>query len=176
MFLELIATVTVGLGVGGIVVLVNKATRGRLPRWLTPTAAGLSMIAFTIWSEYSWFDRTAGALPEGVVVAWSNESRVIWRPWTYLVPQTNRFLAVDVGTARTHPDRPDQRMVDLYLMGRWAPNRRVTVVMDCARNRRADMIGEARIGPQGAVEGARWVDLAPDDPVLATACEGEDTG
>jgi len=59
MFLELIATVTVGIGTGGIVVLINKATRGRLPRWLVPVAAGLSMIGFTLWSEYSWAGRTA---------------------------------------------------------------------------------------------------------------------
>jgi len=173
MFLELIATVTVGIGTGGIVVLINKATRGRLPRWLVPVAAGLSMIGFTLWSEYSWAGRTADGLPEGVVVAWENAESVFWRPWTYLAPQTTRILAVDLGTARTHPDRPARYLVDLYLMGRWSPNRRVSVVMDCREGRRADLVGDAGIGSDGTVEGAEWVAVAPDDPVRATVCDRE---
>lgn len=173
MFLELVATVTVGIGTGGLVALINKATRGRLPRWLVPAAAGLSMIGFTIWSEYSWASRTAGGLPEGVVVAWQNAERIVWKPWTYAVPQTTRILAVDLGTARTHPDRPARHLVDLYLMGRWSPNRRVSVVMDCRDGKRADLVGDAGIGSDGAVEGAEWVDVAPDDPVRATVCNTE---
>jgi len=171
MLFELIATFVVGLGVGGILLLVNKATRGRVPRGLVPTAAGLAMIAFTIWSEYSWFGRMAGGLPDGVEVAWSNQETVFYRPWTYLFPNTTRFLAVDVEAARRNPDQPGQKMVDLYLMGRWAPNRRVTVVMDCMDRRRADLSEGARFGPDGAVQNATWREVGPDDPVYSALCE-----
>lgn len=173
MLLELIATVTVGLGTAGIVLVIAKATRGRLPRWIVPGAAGAAMIAFTIWSEYSWYGRTAEALPEDVVVAWANEDRIVYRPWTYLFPQTNRFLAVDLRSERTHDELPGQRMVDLYLMGRWAPNRQVTVVVDCEGQRRADLVGGVAPGPDGALPADAWVDLPADDPVLATACTRE---
>lgn len=172
MLLELIATIVVGFGVGGIMLLINKATRGQLPRFLTPALAGLSMIGFTIWSEYSWAGRTEGNLPRGVEVAWENAESVFYRPWTYLFPQTNRMLAVDVAGARTNDDHPGQRMVDLYLLGRWAPNRRVTVVMDCNAGRRADLLEGAEIGPDGAVHNATWVEVRRDDPVFETACAG----
>lgn len=171
MFLEFVATIVVGVGVGGIVLLLNKAMRGRLPRYLTPALAGLSMIVFTIWSEYSWAGRTAQNLPQGVEVAWENEEAVFYRPWTYLFPQTNRMLAVDVAGARVNDAQPGQRMVNLYLLGRWAPNRRVTVVMDCNAGRRADLLEGAEIGPDGAVQNATWVEVARDDPVFEAACE-----
>lgn len=170
MFFELIATFTVGLGVGGILLLVNKATRGSVPRWAVPAAAGLAMISFTIWSEYSWYGRTADGLPDGVEVAWSNEETVFYRPWTYAFPNTTRFLAVDTATARTNPDQPGQRMVDLYLMGRWSPNRRVTVLMDCQDRRRADLRDGASFAADGGLSDARWIDVAPGDPVYRTTC------
>ncbi|MEO0661118.1 MAG: hypothetical protein AAFZ87_06250, partial [Planctomycetota bacterium] len=35
----------------------------------TPVAAGLAMFAFTLWQEYTWFDRSTAVLPEGARVA-----------------------------------------------------------------------------------------------------------
>ncbi len=176
MFFELIATFAVGFGVGGLLLLLNKATRGRVPSPLVPAAAGLAMISFVIWSEYSWFSRTAETLPQGVKVAWTNEESVIYRPWTYVYPQTNRFLAVDVEGALSNPEHPGQRLVDLYLMGRWSPNRRVSVVMDCPDRQRADLLEGAGFGPDGSVQNATWRDVPPDDPVFQTICEGERNG
>ncbi len=172
MFFELIATLFVGLGTAGLVMLARKVSRGRLPRWLTPSLAGVAMIGFVIWSEYTWYDRTQATLPDGVSVAWKNEERQVYRPWTYLAPMTDRFIALDLATMRTHPDLPGQRMLDLYLMGRWAPIRQVRVVMDCDRNLRADLAEDARISDSGAIENASWVAMAADDPVLQAACRG----
>lgn len=173
MFLELIATVVTGFGVAGIVLVLNKMLRGRLPRWLVPASGGLAMIAFSIWSEYSWYPRTAGQLPEPVVIAWRNSESAPWKPWTYAVPQTTRFVAVDTGTIRTHEALPGQRMVDLYLMGRWSPGRQVSVVLDCNGARRADMIEPAAMDENGTVHPDAWVQMDPSDPVLTTACKVE---
>lgn len=170
MFLELIATFIIGLGAAGTVLLVNKVLRGRLPRWLMPASAGLAMICFTVWSEYSWYPRTAGNLPEDVVVAWANEDSAPWKPWTYAIPQTNRFVAVDTGTIRSNDALPDQRMVDLYLMGRWSAGRHVRIILDCAGQRRADLIEGVQMDDTGQVAADDWVALTADDPVLTTAC------
>ena len=35
------------------------------------------------------------ALPEGIHVAKKVEQSVFYRPWTYLVPYVDRFIAVD---------------------------------------------------------------------------------
>jgi len=173
MFLELIATFVTGFGVAGIVLLLNKMLRGRLPRWLVPASGGLAMLAFAIWSEYSWYPRTAAALPDPVVIAWQNTETAPWKPWTYAVPQTTRFVAVDTGTIRTNDALPGQRMVDLYLMGRWAPGRQVRVLLDCQGARRADLLEDVAMDETGAVDPAAWVQMEPTDPVLTTACNAE---
>lgn len=173
MFLELIATFIAGFGVAGIVLLLNKVLRGRLPRWMMPASAGFAMIAFSIWSEYSWYPRTAGSLPEPVVVAWSNSESAPWKPWTYAIPQTTRFVAVDTGTIRTNDGLPGQRMVDLYLMGRWAPGRQVSVLLDCTGGRRVDLLENVTMDEHGAVDASAWITMDPNDPVLTTACRAE---
>ena len=68
MFLELIATFFAGVGAAGLVLLINMITRGRLPKWSMPVAAGLAMIALTVSNEYTWGTRTAEGLPTGVEV------------------------------------------------------------------------------------------------------------
>ena len=77
MFLELIATVFAGLAVAGVVMLVNRMTGGKLPRWFVPVAAGLGMIGTTISNEYSWYDRTVATLPEGLEIAQTVENHVV---------------------------------------------------------------------------------------------------
>ncbi|MCA8884601.1 MAG: hypothetical protein KDA50_12775 [Rhodobacteraceae bacterium] len=176
MFLELIATFVIGLGAAGVIMLANRLTGRRLPRWFIPAGAGLAMISFTIWSEYAWYNHTASGLPEGVEIAWVNEDRAMYRPWTYVVPQKNRFVAVDHRTVRTNDALPDQKMVDLFFMGRWAPSRQVRVVLDCAANRRADLMEGVGMDESGAVEDSAWVPVDPKDPVLRTACKEEDIG
>lgn len=170
MLLELIATFTVGFGVAGISLLAIRLSGRRLPRWMTPASAGLAMIAFTIWSEYHWFTRTTEALPEQIIVTSANEASQPYRPWTYLFPQVNRFVAMDTTSLKTNPKFPDQVMVNLLLMARWAPGVEVPVLFDCAGGRRADLLDGITIASDGAVEGADWTTLAPEDPALAEAC------
>ena len=100
MFLELIGTIFAGFAFAGIVMVLNKLTGGRLPRWMTPVAAGLGMIGVTIASEYSWYDRTRDTLPEGMAVIQEVESRAFYRPWTYAVPFVDRFAAIDASSVR----------------------------------------------------------------------------
>ncbi|MEM8759622.1 MAG: hypothetical protein AAGE83_04750 [Pseudomonadota bacterium] len=109
MFLELLATVVAGFACAGVVMLANAVSGRRLPRWLTPVAAGVGMLGMTISNEYSWFDRTAARLPEGVEVATTVEERSWLRPWTRIHPYTKRFVAVDRLNARTNDNLPDQR-------------------------------------------------------------------
>lgn len=173
MFLELIATLFMGLGVAGMVMIANMALRGRLPRWSVPASAGIAMIAFSIWSEYSWYPRTAESLPDPIIVAWNNSESAPWKPWTYLAPQTTRFIAVDTASIRTNDALPGQRMVNLYLMGRWAAGQQVRVLLDCPGARRVDLIENVQMDANGAVDPNAWVKMDPNDPVLTTACRAE---
>ncbi|NOC90359.1 hypothetical protein [Ruegeria sp. HKCCD6604] len=170
MFLELIGTIFAGVACAGIVLLLNKLTGGRLPKWTTPVAAGLGMIAMTINSEYSWYDRTRDQLPEEMTIVQEVESRAFYRPWTYAVPFVDRFAAIDTVSVRTNENVPEQRLVDLYFFGRWAPVSKLPVAVNCAENRRANLADGAEFAEDGRLVNADWIAAGANDPVIAATC------
>ncbi|WP_192966354.1 hypothetical protein [Phycobacter azelaicus] len=169
MFLELIATIFAGFAVAGVVMLIGRASGGRLPKWLAPVAAGLAMIAVTISSEYGWYERTRAALPEGVLVAETGQNRSLYRPWTYAVPFVERFAAIDTATAKSHPDLPGHFITEVYFFGRWAPVSGITVRLDCTGWRRAVVATDADIGTGDDIA-LDWVAAPEDDGLLGTFC------
>ncbi len=170
MLLEFIAIIAAGFGLAGIALSVNIALRRRLPQWIVPAAAGGGMLLMAIWLEYSWLERTTGTFPEGVEVASTNEVRSWYRPWTYVVPLTNRLIAVDRRFDRRHPDRPGQVLTRVILAGRWEPTRQFGAVYDCNAHRRADLLDQVELDDSGDLRNAKWVQLSADDAVLRTAC------
>ncbi len=168
MFLELIATFVAGIAAAGLVMLLRRVTGNRLARWLPPVAAGVAMIAFSIWSEYSWAGRTANGLPEGVTVVDRVTETIGWKPWTYLAPQTTRLVALDRAGARRNPEAPGVALVDLYLFERWQPTARRPQLVDCDTGARAD-VSEAALADPAAAD---WHTLGGDDPLIRAACEG----
>lgn len=170
MFFELIGTVAAGVATALLVWAINRTLKGRLPSWLVPVAAGAAMLAATISSEYSWFSRTQANMPSGFVVTETVEEIKFYRPWTYVKPYVSRFIAVDQLTARTHPDHPDQRIVDLVIYGRWARTAKIPALFDCAANARADLVDGVEFGPNGEVLNADWLSMEADAPVLQAAC------
>lgn len=171
MFLELIATIFAGIACAGIAMLINIATGRRLPKWILPVAAGGGMIAMTISNEYTWFDRTAEQLPEGVTIALTVEEQSWFRPWTQIWPYTERFVAIDTATARKNENLPDQRMADVYFLGRWAPVNRAPMLFDCAGHRSALLIDGAAFAADGTIANAEWQVMPATDPILKLACE-----
>ena len=170
MFIELIATIFAGIACAGIAMLLNILTGRRLPRWLMPVAAGLGMIGMTVSNEYTWFDRTAESLPEGVEIAKTVKEQSWYRPWTQVWPYTKRFLAVDTGTAKTHENLPDQKLADIYFFGRWSPVHQDPALVDCAEARLATLIDGAEFAADGSVSNADWASVPPDDPILKLVC------
>ena len=166
MFLELIATVFAGIACAGLAMLLNIVTGRRLPRWLTPVAAGLGMIAMTISNEYTWFDRTAEQLPEGIAIAMTVDEQSWFRPWTQLWPFTERFVAVDTANTRRNQNLPEQRIADLYFFGRWSPVNQAPVLFDCAAARSAILIDGANFAEDGTVADADWQAMPNNDPIL----------
>lgn len=170
MILELIGTVVAGIAAAGLVLIARHLLGERVPKWLIPIAAGAGMLAATISSEYGWYGRTLGQLPEGMEVAQTVESQAPWRPWTYVVPYVERFAVVDTASTRLNPAVPGQRIVDIYFFGRWAPVNRVTALLDCEGNRRAPLVEGASFDDSGQISGAAWNTVPADDPVLRVGC------
>lgn len=171
MFVELIATVFASIACAGVALLLNMVTGRRLPKWVMPVAAGLGMIGMTVSNEYTWFDRTAERLPEGVDIAMTVQEQGWMRPWTQVWPYTKRFVAVDTATARTNDALPDQRLTDLYFFGRWSPVTQAPMLFDCAGARSAVLIDGASFGENGTVEDAEWEAMPTGDPILKMVCE-----
>lgn len=171
MFIELIATIFAGIACAGVAMLINIATGRRLPKWITPVAAGLGMIVMTVSNEYTWFDRTAEQLPEGMAVAMTVDEQSWFRPWTQIWPYTERFVAVDVATARKNGNLPEQRIADLYFFGRWSPVNQAPLLFDCADARSALLIDGATFTEDGTVVDADWQKMPNDDPILKIVCE-----
>lgn len=170
MLIELIATFVAGVAGAGIIMLINKGLGGRLPRWLTPIAAGLAMLVATLSNEYGWYGRTSSTLPEGMEIVRVIEKKPGFRVWAYLWPYVDRFAAVDALSVRTHESLPDQRMADLYFYGRWAAIRKVPVLADCKTLRRAQLTEGVSFADDGALQGADWFQAEVDDPILTTIC------
>lgn len=171
MFFELIATVVAGATVYIIIMAFNRLIRGALPRWLQPVSAGLAMLAFTIWSEYNWFDRTTANLPEGIEVVTTVEQNGGWRFWTRYYPYIQRFAAVDQRSTRVNPDNAALRITNVVLFGRWQTVSQVPVMVDCAGKRQADLPENAIFNADGTVSGVQWRMVAADDPILVATCK-----
>ena len=172
MFFELIGTIMAGVATALLLWAVNRTLlKGWLPKWLIPTAAGAAMLVAAVSLEYSWYTRTTSTMPEGLVVAETVEEAAFYRPWTYAVPYVARFIAVDQATVRTHPQQPDQHLVDLWVYGRWTRVAKVPALFDCATRQRADVVDGIEFGENGQVIGADWISVSENDPVLKVACE-----
>ncbi|CUI01149.1 hypothetical protein [Leisingera aquaemixtae] len=172
MFLELIAVIIAGIAAAGVVMLLNRTLKGRLPRWMAPVAAGLAMISVTIASEYGWYGRTRAALPEGVEVAETVQNKSFYRPWTYAVPYVDRFAAIDTATMKSHEAHPQVYLAEVYFFGRWAPLSKRPAVLDCGKWRRALVANGTVFSGNSLPAGLDWVAGAPEDALLTTACGG----
>ncbi|MEM9724906.1 MAG: hypothetical protein AAF909_05510 [Pseudomonadota bacterium] len=169
MLLEFVAAIAAAFAAAGVVMALNWLLGGRLPRVALPIAAGAAMLGYGVWSEYSWFDRTSGGLPDGMAVTFTHAEPSAFRPWTYVSPFVSRFSAIDAAGARTNPGAPGKVLADLYLFARYAPTAKAPILVDCDGRRRAEATG-AQFNEAGGVASAEWRALEPTDPLLAALC------
>ena len=142
----------------------------RMPRYLLPMTAGVVAIGYGVYAEYTWGARTVAALPPSFAVVRRVDERAALAPWTWLVPRTVRIAALDTAAVRTHPGHPRLRLLDVLLLERFHPTRRVTQLVDCAGGRRADIGAGDALGPDGLPPDALWRDVGADDPIVRGAC------
>ncbi len=172
MAVDWITMAAVGILAFSIVYAANHLSGHRLPKWLMPTAIGLSMIIYSAWNEYSWFGRVSQDLPESVVILDQVRGGAPWRPWSYLFPVTSRFMAIDRAAVLRSATAPDLAATDVLLVTRWGETMRVPVAFDCATGARADLVEGAELVPDGTLRGAVWVPVGLDDAMLKAACNG----
>ncbi|TQS73144.1 hypothetical protein ERN12_05065 [Rhodobacteraceae bacterium] len=146
---------------------VTKFGLRGLPKWVVPAAAGVAMLGYTIYAEYSWYPQLRDGLAGDVAVVMTVEDSNWWRPWTFAAPVITRFIAVDRDRL-SHPVA-DLSQGNLLLLARWQAPRAVPVAFDCKSATRADLVGGAQI-ENGKLQGGRWIDVGADDPALQAFC------
>ncbi|MEL6532756.1 MAG: hypothetical protein AAFQ06_06915, partial [Pseudomonadota bacterium] len=94
-----------------------------------------------------------------------------YRPWTYLRPFTNSFVAVHPGSVQSNDEVPALRLMSAFIFERWSPQIEMAMLLDCDQSRRADLIGNVSFDEDGRPINAPWRDVADDDPFLQFACQ-----
>jgi hypothetical protein len=176
MLIDMIATVSAGVGVAGLYLLLRKLMGGHLPKWVLPATIGAGMLGYAVWSEYSWYPRVTAALPDAVEIILVPEDTSPFRPWTYIFPLSTRFMALDGTTLQTSAENPAFRQAELMFVTRWMPTQRVPIAFDCAGGRHADLIDGATLAPDGTLAGSEWVTAAPGDIMQSAACNVQANG
>jgi hypothetical protein len=163
---ELIATVFAGLGGVGVLLWMRMMTFNRIPTWCIPAAAGIAMMAFQVLNEYNWYAHQQSLLPADVEVVTHVEHTSWWRPWSWFVPQTFRFIAADFGNAERNQINEELYRIDLYVVERRGPTMRMTTVIHCASAARADYSAGLVIPAPGEELSGEWFALDDSDRLL----------
>ncbi|WP_347312591.1 hypothetical protein [Defluviimonas sp. SAOS-178_SWC] len=172
MLIDFISTIAAGFGAAGVVLILNRLSGRRLPKWALPAAVGAAMLSFTIWNEYTWYPRVRAQLPETVTIATAPADRAVWRPWSYVFPLVTRFVAVDKTEAVHSTTQPDMFVASAVVIRRWTASERLPVAFDCAKGLRADLFEGAELAENGTLKGAEWRPHDPEDALVRAACNG----
>lgn len=146
-----------------------RTFRRRPPRYAMPMAAGAAILAYAVYADYTWVDRSVKALPEGMVVVQTVRAHSPLAPWTYLWPTEQRFTAVNPQQFMRNPADPGRVLFKLYLFSRYQPAHAVPMLMDCADNSVAT-VDEADFRAKGMPADLAWNRLADGDPLLKAVC------
>lgn len=135
---ELIATVFAGLGAAGVMLGLRFIFK-KSPKWLVPAAAGLGMLLFQVYSEYTWFNHTRSLLPKNTVVVAEIGETAFYKPWSYIKPQVLKFVAVDTDKVLFADDDKTVLQTNLYFFERRMSANTWPVLIDCKKRLQANV-------------------------------------
>ncbi|MCW8085723.1 hypothetical protein [Sabulicella glaciei] len=170
MIFHLLGSLLLGICAAALLMLCFRVSGRRAPRWLLPASAGAAMFGFHVWSDYTWFRRTAAALPSPMTVAAASTSGTTMQPWTYLLPRVERFAAIDPRAIRWNERVPGLRLTEVHLVARYMPTLTTMQFFDCAASRRADAPRTLVLDAEGRPAGLDWVRLESGDALLRAVC------
>lgn len=174
MLISLLVTLLLSLLAGAMVWLAFRTLGRKPPPFLIPAVIGATMLAYTIWSDYTWASRTTAALPAGVEVIERVAGATPWQPWTFLVPLADRMIAIDRPSTRTNDSLPGHYLVELVLLEHLMPARRTLLVIDCTEARQAS-VGAAALEPS-SLTAANWAPMRRDGTLFRAVCDPATAG
>lgn len=171
MILHLLGVFAVGVLTACLVYIANRALGGRLPSVVMPVAIGLAMLSFSVWLDYSWYNRTLAYLPKQVKVIDTFPTRTAFAPWTYVFPRTDRFAAVDTRKISRNPKVPGIVLTEVLLINRFG-DETITLnrVVDCAKKQVGDVDPKVTFAPDGRPQNVKWEPVQSKSALVPTVC------
>ena len=170
MIITILGAAVLAIAVAGAILLGFRLAGRKPPPGTLPLAAGVALIAFFVWNDYTWYRRTSAQLPDHIQVARTYPSSHMLQPWTYLVPHIARFSAVDTGSLKRNDSAPGYVLARIFLAERYVPTIEAWQIYDCNGGRSADVGKDTEFGDDGLPAGATWHDLTEDDAFRPLIC------
>ena len=171
MLFTLLGTFVAGLGAAGFIILVYKFILNRpRPKGAVPIAAGIAMILLQIVLDYGWYGRAIADFGGDVVILRTSRGKSLLQPLSYIVPRTDRFLALDKTRMKTNSALPGIKMGTLFEIQKDGPTSTILQLIDCPNAKRADWSGALPLSSEEMTQRAKWFDLSKDDPLYLAAC------
>lgn len=140
MLWEIIATASAGIGAAGIALLVRMLFK-QSPKWLVSVSAGMGVLLFAVYNEYTWADYTQSRLPKGSVVVAEIPHTAFYKPWSYIKPQILQFVVADKTGVQSLDNQPHIKQVPLYFFERRMKAHQLTILVNCQTQQQTSRIG-----------------------------------
>ena len=172
MLFTLLGTFVAGVGAAGLAVLFFKYILNRpRPKAAIPLAAGVAMIGLQIVLDYGWYHRATADFGDDIVILQTAEGTSLLQPLSFIIPRTDRFLALDKTSIKSNQALPDIKLVALFEVKKDGLNSDILQLVDCKANKRADWSGDLPLSPENVSQKANWFNLSQNDPLSKAACE-----
>lgn len=168
MFWHLIAAIVAAVAGAGIALLLRSLSRNRLPKWIIPVFAGLGMLGYTIYYEYTWFQTSQARLPQGSVVVSSEEGHMLWRPWTLRFPMPLAYTVLDNTNAQIQ-DTPQGRLAR-FVLYRFEKQHLTSTVKSAKYQLLCNERAMFRLNDAGEAKMETLTELQADSPLYHAIC------
>lgn len=162
--------ISTALAACGVLLIVAKTLRLKLPKRVYPIVAALAILAMTLWSRYSWAERVESALPQTEQVISRLDYQSVLEPWTYVVPRLGGLLVVDHSLTQTNPDHPAVRLVTTKLYEQNVDTLELQQFVDCGAKRRAPVAPGLPLAQNGLPPEEAWIGGGEPAPLYAAVC------
>lgn len=162
MLWEWVATLFAGLGAAGVVLSLRFFIK-RLPKWSVPAAAGLGMMLFQVYSEYTWYGHAKSLLPPTAVVVAEIAETAPYKPWSYYKPQILKFVAIDRSQTAVSNDDAHLRQARLYFFERRMSAHSWPIMLDCRQGLQATVLEDGKLA-------SGWSKEAFTDRIIGVVC------
>lgn len=171
MIINLLVTLAMGGIAAGTVYLIARPFGWKPQGVVYLIAAAAGMLAYSIYDEYTWYERSTASLPNHFQVVRSYATSMPYQPWTYLKPRIYRFDAVDLRSRRANPDAPDLALIRLLRVTRNTSTEDISAILDCPNSRYVEVGEDTRFSESGVPIDPDWQGLSEHRSLKAAICK-----